>query len=66
MPEKWTGRLVGKMHCERVTVEELAKELGYNKGYVSMILNGKRRPEGARERLEGAFRAIVERRAHEP
>lgn len=28
LPEKWTGQLVGKMHCNRVTYDELAEELG--------------------------------------
>lgn len=38
LPEKWTGRLVGKMHCNRVTYDELAEELGVTKAYVSLIL----------------------------
>ena len=28
MPEKWTGRLVGRMHNEHITYDDLAKELG--------------------------------------
>ena len=62
MPEKWTGRLVGKMHNEKVTYEELAQELGVTKAYVSMILNGSRKPDGIRERMEGAVDAIIKRR----
>lgn len=62
MPEKWTGRLVGRMHNEKITYEELAEELGVTKAYVSMILNGSRKPEGIRERMEGAVDAIVKRR----
>ena len=42
MPEKWTGRLIGKMHNEKITYDELANELGVTKSYVSMILNGMR------------------------
>ena len=62
MPEKWTGRLVGRMHNEQVTYDELAKELGVTKAYISMILHGTRKPEGIRERMENALNRIVERR----
>lgn len=63
MPEKWTGALIGKMHNERVTYAELASELGITKGYLSMILNGVRKPPKARERLESAVTAIIRSRS---
>lgn len=62
MKEEWTGVLVGKMHNADVTLEDLGKELGYNKSYVSMILNGTRNPAGAKEKLEAAFDAIIQRK----
>lgn len=62
MPEKWTGRLVGKMHNERITYEQLAKELGYTKCYISLILNGKRSPDGIRRKMEEAVDRLVQRR----
>ena len=62
MIEPWTGKLVGRMHIERIRVEDLAKELGCTKGYVSMILNGKRKPPDARQKLEQAVERIIERR----
>lgn len=62
MPEKWTGRLIGKMHNECITYDDLAKELGITKEYVGMILNGKRKPEGIREKMEKAFEAVREKR----
>lgn len=62
MPEKWTGNLIGKMHNSKVTYDEVAAELGVTKCYISMILNGKRNPPGARKRLEGAVKAVIERR----
>lgn len=65
MKEKWTGVLIGKMHNADVTIEDLANELGWVKGYVSMILNGHRKPAGAREKLEQAFNSIVSRRKKE-
>lgn len=63
MPEKWTGRLIGKMHNERITYSEVAKELGVTKAYVSMILNSKRNPPNARQRFEAAVCTIMQRRA---
>lgn len=62
MPEKWTGRLVGKMHNECVTLEELGTELGVTKAYVSMILNSRRKPDGIQKRMEDAFESIVSKR----
>lgn len=62
MPEKWTGVLIGKMHNEQITYQELASEIGIGKSYLSMILNGLRKPPNAKERLNTAFNAIVERR----
>lgn len=62
MLEIWTGVLVGMMHVHEVRIDDLAQEAGYSKGYISMILNCKKKPPGARERLEAAFARIVERR----
>ena len=59
MKELWTGDLVGKMHVAGVTQEDLAAALGWNKAYISMILNGSRKPAGAREKLEAAFDSVV-------
>lgn len=65
MKEKWTGRLIGRMHNEDVTYEELGAEMGVGKAYVSMILNGARKPAGIKERMEAAFEAIIARRKEE-
>ena len=65
MKDPWTGRLVGKMHNNCITLEDLGKEAGITKAYVSMILNGERHPVGARERLEAALDRIIERRKNE-
>ena len=62
MPEKWTGRLIGEMHNHNVTYEELATELGVTKPYVSMILNGARKPAGIRKRMEDAFKEVVRKK----
>ena len=62
MVEKWTGRLVGKMHNHSISNADVAEELGVTKAYVSMILNGARKPKDAKRRLEAAVDAIIERR----
>lgn len=62
MPKAWTGRIVGKMHTNGITYEEVADELKVTKSYISMLLNSKREPDDARERLESAVNAIIERR----
>lgn len=62
MPEKWTGRLIGQMHNEGVTYDELGAEMGVGKSYVSMILNGRKKPVNARKRLEEAFQRVLEKK----
>ena len=61
MPEKWTGNLIGKMHNNGITYDDLANEIGVTKPYISMILNGKRKPEGIRKRMEDAVSALIAR-----
>lgn len=63
MPEKWTGALIGRMHCERITYEDLAKKLGLTKSYISMVLNGTRKTKGIQERFENAVEEIIAERA---
>ena len=63
MKEQWTGNLIGRMHNEDVTFDELGAEVGWGKAYISMILNGARSPAGAQEKLENALDAIIKRRA---
>lgn len=66
MPEKWTGRLIGNMHNNHITYADLAEEMGVTKSYVSMILNGVRKPAGIRSRMEDAYAAILEKRRTSP
>lgn len=63
MIEPWTGELIGRMHNEEVTLEDISKELGCSKGYVSMILNGKRSPVWAEEKFNQAFCSVVLRKS---
>ena len=60
--DKWTGRLIGKMHNNCVTNDDIAAELGVTKSYVSMVLNCRRKPPNARERFETAVDEIIKRK----
>ena len=62
MSEKWTGTLIGKMHNERITYQDLAKEMSVTKSYISMILNGSRKPKGIEKRMRDAFESVIEKR----
>ena len=59
---KWTGHLVGKMHNNGIKNDDLASKLGVCKGYISMVLNGKKTPKGAKERFESAVNEIIAER----
>lgn len=62
MPEVWTGNLIGKMHNKDITYDELAEEMGVTKSYISMILNGKRKPPGIRKRMECALDSAIQKK----
>lgn len=59
MLAQWLGDVVGRMHRNRITITQVAREMGVTREYLSMILNGHREPDGARERLEAAVDAII-------
>ena len=59
MPEPWTGRLIGRMHNNEVTLDQLAERLGWTKSYCSMILNSKRKTSGISEKMENDVREII-------
>lgn len=62
MPEAWTGKLIGKMHNKGITYDDLAEEMGVTKSYISMILNGKRKPPGIKDRMNTAVNSIGQRK----
>ena len=59
MREKWTGRLIGELHIHDVTIKELAEFMGITQSYATMVLNGKRNPEGAEKRFFAALRSLL-------
>ena len=62
MPEKWTGTLIVIMHNEKITYDDVAEKLGVSKAYVSMILNGSRKPNNIRKRFEETIKLIIAER----
>lgn len=62
MNEKWTGNLIGKMHNEGVTYQDMADEMSVTKSYISMIFHGSRKPKNIKKRMEDAFTSIIEKR----
>lgn len=65
MSKKWTGDLVGLMHDNKITQNQLAEKLGLTYQYVSMVLNGNREPNGAEERFRAALDALISEQTHD-
>lgn len=59
MIEKWTGRLIGKMHNNGIKQIELADKLGFTNAYVGMILRGERKPPNIRKQMESALDELI-------
>ena len=59
MPEKWTGDVIGIMHVNRISFQQVADKLGWNVKYLSAVMNGKRSPAGAEEKIKGALNEIL-------
>ena len=55
MPAQWTADIIGEMHLHGITGKELAKEVGWNPKYLSMVLNGHREPKDAERKLKEAI-----------
>ena len=60
--EKWIGDIVGRMHINSITQIELANKMNVTNDYISMILNGKRNPKGAKGRINTAIDEIIAER----
>lgn len=59
MPAPWTGEIVGKMHMHGITSIQLAKKLKINPKYLSAVLNGKRDPANAEQRVRAALDELL-------
>ncbi|MBQ9846716.1 MAG: helix-turn-helix transcriptional regulator [Clostridia bacterium] len=52
------------MHNKKITYDDVAEKLGVSKAYVSMILNGSRKPNNIRKRFEEAVKLIIAERKY--
>ena len=61
MLAQWIGDFVGRMHRHRVTITQIAQEMGITREYLSMILNGHREPPDIEKRLNDALDSVIEK-----
>ena len=59
MLAQWIGDFVGRMHLHRVTITQIAQEMGVTREYLSMILNGHREPQGIDKRMNDALDRVI-------
>lgn len=62
MPAQWTGRIVGELHNNRITLKELAKEVGWHDKYLSQVINSENPPKGAEQKLTEAMNRLIEKK----
>jgi predicted secreted protein len=62
MPAQWTGRIVGELHNNRITLKELAKEVGWHDKYLSQVINAENPPKGAEQKLTEAMNRLIEKK----
>lgn len=61
MPAQWTGRIVGELHNNRITLKELAKEVGWHDKYLSQVINSDNPPKNAEKNLTEAMNRLIEK-----
>ena len=62
MLAQWIGDFVGKMHCHKVSITQIAQEMGVTREYLSAILNGHKNTAGMEVRLYAALDSVVKKR----
>lgn len=62
MPAQWTGRIVGELHNNRITLKELAREVGWHDKYLSQVINAEQPPKGAEQKLTDAMNRLIEKK----
>lgn len=65
MLAQWIGDFVGRMHRHRVTITQIAQEMGVTREYLSLILNGHREPPGIEKRMSDALDSVIEKNSTE-
>ena len=61
MLAQWIGDVVGRMHRHRITITQIAQEMGVTREYLSMILNGHREPPEIEKRMNDALDSVIEK-----
>ena len=62
MPAQWTGRIVGELHNNRITLKELAKEVGWDDKYLSQVINADNPPKDSERKLTDALNRLIEKK----
>lgn len=57
--EQWIAVAVGKMHINKISQSQLAKKMNVGKDYICLILNGKKKPKNAEERILSAIDELI-------
>lgn len=65
MPAQWTGRIVGELHNNKLTLKELAKEVNWNDKYLSQVINSENPPKGSEQKLTEAMNRLIEKQKEE-
>ena len=60
--EEWTIKAAGLMHYNKISNIDVSKNLGVTAEYVSMLLNGKKKPANAETRIMTAISDIIRER----
>lgn len=58
--EAWTGEIIGEMHNNEISYQQLANKLGWHVKYLSAVMNGKRNPAEAEAKVRIALRELLE------
>lgn len=62
MLPKWTGDVVGTLHVHNIEIRELAAKMECAPEYLGKILNGKREPKNAEDKVKEALNELVKER----
>ena len=60
--DSWIANAVGEMHINKISNIDISKKLGVTAEYVSMLLNGKKKPANAETRIMTAIDDIIRER----
>lgn len=59
MVNEWIGEAIGLMHINKIQAKEVAKHIGITPEYFSMIMNGKKKPKNAEQKIMKAISEII-------